>query len=298
MTVNVTHLVADALRSYLLAKLPAAVAVVNATRAPMLMAAFPGQYTMPAGSYSLAVTGFRDGTDDGVAFVNSPHAPIVATAAQFANIFNSSGLEFSSFEAFDSNGTLGLRWRDCVYPTPGNDMTVAVKPYDPALAPTSTGSLNSIFGWDAGGESVAAPAIIAPGFRGVTDGYPVAFPDLGGGFWVIIADRKAVPVGGSSLRRDSWDVEVTVHVANPSFATARHRTREPISACLRSIEEVLLTSDGRQLGRSAIGDIQKVEVVSEEVHGASIQFEEFRNAVFDTATLVLSVRVFQRPSNS
>jgi hypothetical protein len=156
--------------------------------------------------------------------------------------------------------------------------------------------LAPILGVGAYGFASEQPIITAPSYEGVCDGWPLLVPDMGQDFWVIIGDREATPDDTSSLRRDSWLVRTSLHVMRPSYGNERHRTREPIAACLDAVRRCLLTDEGRQLGKAATGEVQMVEILAERIGGKALEFEEQQNVLFDAASLDIEVRVFQRPS--
>lgn len=281
--------------THLRGTIAASAAAVNGTRYTRILAELTGPYVVPASGGWLGLGDLPDGTSTGW----WPFAAGSYTAQQIADVLNgppAEGILGAQPVASSVSGRLELR---SFLPASAVELPIFIMPGKPDSATAESVNLNSVFGWSSDGEQAqSARAIVAPNARGICDGYPMTAPDMGQGFWVIVGDRKAEPAGGSSLRRDSWDVALELHIARPTPADERHRTREPIAACLEAVSAALLTTNGRQLGRAAEGDVQLVEIVGEEIHGSAIQFEEVRNVLFDTATLRLVIRVFQRPASS
>jgi len=154
--------------------------------------------------------------------------------------------------------------------------------------------INSILGWDPGGEIAVSPTLVAPTMRSICDGFPATAPDMQAGMWLIIGDREASPAGESSLRRDVWEVRLPLHVMLPVRADAHHRSREAISGAVGMLEGLLLSTAGRYLGRQSSGDVIGVEVLSERIDAQPIALEELPHAYFDVATIDLLIRIHQR----
>lgn len=276
----------SALRDYLTAQLPGAVTTVNATRAAVLLSP-PGPFTVGAGA-SIRLDVSREGAGTRVTLPTGS-----VTAAQVATAINSaapSGLTASS----DTAGRLVVT--ATATPTTSAPSVAVLLTDDDGLGVVTGG--NVALGWAEGGEYAQTSALRAPTWRGVCDGWPTAVPDMGQGFWLVLGDRVARPVGESSLRRDSWAVTVKCYLLKPDFGGAPHRSREGVTAALRAVKEALLSTDGRQLGRSSVNDVQRVEVMEETVQARGVAFQQQPSFVHDTATLTITGRVFQRPANS
>lgn len=272
-----------AFRDHLTATLPAAVAVVNARRAAVLKSV-PGPFTITSGM-SLLLDTSREGLGTSVAL---PAGASVVAASVAAAITSAAppGLTATSDEA-------------------GRVVVTAAPPSTTAYssvvlladAGVPSGG-NEALGWSDAGEYVLVSPLRAPTWRGVCDGWPASVPDMGQGFWVLVDDRQAKPVGESSLRRDSWLVTATVHLLKPELGGSPHRTREGVTSAAAAVTEALLSTAGRQLGRSAYNDVQRVEVMGLQVGGRPINFTELPNVLHDVATLTVTARVHQRPASS
>jgi hypothetical protein len=284
----------DALIAHLRNKLSASVVTVNSERYSEVLVPKKGSYVVPVGDYWIGV-GVDTDLNSGVAgFWPVPAGTY--TAQQLATHLNSepvfdpwSGLP-TSVVWFYEDSRLGAKWPASAGPI------VVLGGLDAGFSTADL--LAPILGVGADGVASGQPNIIAPSYEGICDGFPLLVPDMGSGFWVIIGDREAAPDDGSSLRRDSWTVRTSLHIMRPSYANERHRTREPISACLDAVRRCLLTDEGRQLGKAATGEIQIVEITSERVGGTALRFEEMQNVLFDTASLDVAIRVYQRPSST
>lgn len=279
--INPTGAVASALCEWLRAQLGTRVDALNLTRAAVLKSQ-PGPFVIDAGFKLLLATGREDATTE--VTLTTGAAVTAATLATDINTAAPSGLTASA----DTEGRLVL--------TATATPTTALPSVVTLLADTgATPGANAALGWDAGGEYVLASPLRAPTFRGVCDGWPSTAPDMSQGFWCIIDDREAVPFMNSSLRRDEWDVRVTLHVTKPELGMATHRTREGITSAIQAVTDVLLTTRGRYLGREVAGDITRVEVLQQTVGGRGVVFSDMPNVLHDVGTLVVGVRCFQRP---
>lgn len=273
-----------ALREWLLLALPASVATVNAARAPTLKSA-AGPFTIPANA-RVKIGTARD---------TQTTCPLTAgsrTATQIAADINAaapSGVAAS----VDSEQRVVLTGQAPSTTAPA----LVVVGEDVEDSPTYAIGGNAALGWEPGGEYVFVSELRAPTWRGVTDGLPNSVPDMNQGFWVVVDEREALPVGGSSLRRDEWEVRLRLIVTKPELNNSPHRNREGITAAVRAVVDALLTTRGRYLGREANGDIGKVELLAARIAGAPIQFKETPNVLHDHAELALSVRVFQLPTS-
>lgn len=287
MSIGPTQLAVEALRDYLLAYLPAKVAELNALRLPTLQTPVAGPFTIPAGA-KLVLSTDRESAGTVVTLTSGSR-----TAAQVATDITTAA-PAGITAAADVLGRLVLTGTTAPSTTAGS--YVLVLPDDQGTGGAATGS-NEALGWDPGGELDMTSSLRAPGLRGVCDGWPVTAPDMGQGFWVIIDNRVAEPAGGVALRRNLWDVTLSVLLAKPELFESFSRDREGINWVMRAVKECILTTDGRYLGREASGDVMGLEVTKEEVAGMPIEFKEVPNALYDTAALTVRVRVFA-PSSS
>lgn len=289
-----TGIAATALVAHLRGSIAASVATVNSYRLNKVAALTSEPYVFGSGDWFIGVGQSIDPTDFCAYW---QVAPGTYTAAQLASHLDGQppvyepGTAPSTYPVFGSEGG-----RFTVSYVQTVSALVVLGELDPAL--TNLLNVATVLGIGTDGLISDVAPIVAPTREGICDGFPLTAPDMGQGFWVIIGDREATPTEGTSLRRDTWDVRLLLHIARPSHPNERHRTREPIAACLDAVSACLLTTAGRQLGRAAIGDVQMAEIVAERVGGAAIQFEEIQNVLFDTASLDVVVRVFQRPASS
>lgn len=272
---------ATALREWLLMKLPSKVTAVNAIRAAKLLSPYAGPFTVPSGAVLKHSATAIDGT-----YTSIPLTSGSRTAAQVAADING---VVANLASSDPNGRLLL--------TASNAPTASV-PSLVALGQDNSTGANAAFGWDAGGERNVRYALVAPTYKGVADGWPVA-PDMGPGFWIIIGDRESVPVPPAT-RRDEYMVGLELTIMHKETNVSPHRSREHIHSVVQCVREVLLTSEGRQLGRAAFGDIVFVDEKKAQIAGKPFAFKgpNAPNVLFDVAVLILAVRVFERPASS
>lgn len=282
MSVRVEELCASAVRDWLLANLPAKVTEVNGTRAASLLATVAGPYTVPASAKLYVSVAGPDETPITVSLTSGAGR----TAAQIAADVNGTG-GLSGVGSADALGRFALSST-----TPPTSATSTVA----AVAGTNTA--NALFGWDVGGESVTRASLVAPGYRGVADGWPL-INDLGAGFWVVIGDRESVVVQPQP-RKDEHLVGLELAVFCPVTNEQAHRDREAIQSCLRCVREVLLTDAGLQAGRASSGDVMLITQKAARIPGRPWKFrgENAPNALFDVAALQLNVRVYERPASS
>jgi hypothetical protein len=283
MTVRAEALAVEKLRDWLLMNLPAKVAAVNATRAPYLTCPYAGPFNVTSGM-KLPVS-----TDGWATFTLVTLTTGAAqTATQVASDINgTAGL--SGVASVDSAGRLVLA---------GTAPTSTVTSI--AVGPDETGG-NVLLGFNPGGERSVRIPLEAPLSSGVADGWPDLL-DLGPGFWVIIGRRTSAPVNPGDIRRDEHTVgmELTLMVKETNIQNSR--SREQISAVVQCVREVLLTDSGRSLGRAGFGDVQKLEERTVVIPGtpwrALSPVDGAEYGIFDVATMVVSVRVFERPAAS
>ena len=275
-------LVVRALREYLLANLPSKVAQLNGLRNATLKSAFVEPFAITTGmTLSIGTTG-RDGPWQAVTL---PVGAAVTSSAVAAAITaaNVPGL---------TAGTDGGRVVLQSTASPAIDAPSLV-----SLGPNTTGG-PGVFGWDAGGEHVAVSGLVAPGWRGITDGWPVNVPDMGRSMWLIIGDRNTVMVDPNPKRNELL-VTIDCTILKPETVTP-HRNREPIASCVRAVRELLSTTDGRYLGRAGAGDVVMTNLTKAVIPGRPFQFKDSSGsigAIFDAASFTLTVRVFQRAAS-
>jgi hypothetical protein len=285
VTVRAEALAVEALAAWLRLKLPAKVAEVNATRAAVLTTPIAGPFNVPNGAIAKVSFTAKGAATYSVALA----AGAARTAAQVASELNTA--IGSSVAAADADGRL-------VYtsPTAPTDGTPSIV----SLGEDSTGA-NTALGFDAGGEYVINTALVAPGHRGVMDGWPQQL-DAGRSFFVVIGKRTAAPVDRSAgERRDEQVVTLDLTLFRPAVQQENHRSREHISACAQCVREVLKTDAGLQLGRASTGDIVKVEVGQVAVE--AMRFQPLQKGkpfgpALDSATMRLYVLVFERPAST
>jgi hypothetical protein len=289
----VTQTAASALKTYLESATTVAVFAYNNARRPELLSKF-GPFAMPAGA-CLTVAEAFEVSDYGqssseIGWITFSVAPglytaegLVAEGPVFAAA-PSLKLELSA----TTDGRLRLR-----YASTQNSYRIRLLDRVPDGFATYSVA-NALFGWDAGGEIVSSPELVAPTMRSICDGFPAFAPDMQAGMWIIIGDREASPVGDSSLRRDIWEVRLPLHVMLPVRADAHHRSRTAIAGAVGMLEGLLLSTEGRYLGRQSTGDVIGVEVLSERIEAQPIVLEEVPHAYFDVATIDLLIRIHQR----
>lgn len=284
MSVNPDGIAVDALVTYLRQKLPAKVTALNELRAAALTSALAGPFTVPAGAV-LRLTADAGTTPTDVTLTDGTR-----TAAQVADDINNAVPSVSGIIASaDTFGRLVLTTG-----VPFGSSVSSVILAEDVQNGVATGS-NEAFGWAQGGEHVETAALTAPSWRGVVDGRPLTAPDMGQGFWVMVGNRTVKPTH-PGIRRDTYLVTLTVDIWRPwSAAAPPHRTREAISSCVRAVRELVEADDGRYLGRQGFGDVQLATVEAVTINGEPLNLTDVPGVLFDTATLTINVRVFQRP---
>lgn len=294
---SVSQLAVYALKTYLEGTVSAAVTTYNNARRPELLSK-PGPFVIPSsGDYTLGTTLF-DPAEIGDWAYDSLEVGWVFWFAIAAGSYTADQLvaaqtvnQLVDYPVLDATTDGRIRMR---YYAGGISPLRLVDRYPSDFTPASTVVLNSILGWDPGGEIAVSPPLVAPTARSICDGFPAIVPDMHAGMWLIIGDRQASPVGDSSLRRDVWEVRLPLHVMLPVRADAMHRSREAISGAVGMLEGLLLSTSGRYLGRQSNGDVIGVEVLSERIDAQPIALEELPHAYFDVATIDLLIRIHQR----
>lgn len=283
MSVRPEARVIHAVRQWLLAQLPATVATVNASRAAVLYSAYLEPFVIPTGA-KLIIAPTATTTAATVALTVGTR-----TAAQLAADINA---VLPGVGSADTDGRLKLTSTE----TPAAVQTSAL-----VLNGSTT---NPLFGWDSGGERVVRNRLVAPTWKGISDGWPVGngpAPDLGPGFWIVISDRASIPVEPAA-RRDEHQVAASLEIMYRETNISAQRDRSHISDCLQCVRQLLLSTAGRQLGRAAVGDIMWVAEKQALIASTPFSFESPQakrmNVLFDMATLTISVRVNERPDLS
>lgn len=272
--ITVEQLAITALRNWLLAKLPGAVAMVNAQRNAVLRCPVAGPYVIPPNAKLHHSSTRIDGPFVDVALTSGTR-----TAAQVAADIE---LVVPGIASADVFGNLVLT--AAAAPIVGTDSLVAI-------GPDSTGA-NAALGLDAGGERAQTSALVSPGYKGVSDGTPM-HPDMGPGFWVILGDCISVPVA-PDVRRDMYRVAIGVALTVPVPSGSMHRTREHLRAAMRCIREVLFNdpaSAGRLLG--GVPGIQKVSETQALLKARPVRFTEIPNINFSRAQFQFDLLVYE-----
>lgn len=280
MTVRTEQLVVDALRDWLRLKLPAQVATVNASRKAVLKTPAAGPFEVGSNKVLRLSTQRRDGS-----FTEVPLTAGTRTAAELAADIEA---VLPNVAEADDEGRLVL-----TSTTVPEGITASLM----CVGPDNGTGINGALGFDAGGEYQRNAPLVAPGVRGVADGFPTQ-PDMGRGFWVIVGDRRVRPIEPQP-RRDESICQVELAIFHPATANEMHRNRNAIQAALQCVREVLMTSEGRQLGRAATGDIVLVQLGEAHVSGIALQVRlsgEAPNVLMDVASQKLLVKVFERPT--
>lgn len=302
MSVYAEQLAASSLRNWLLAQLPAKVTAVNLQRAASISAPFPGPYVLAAGA-TLGLSFTNTDTFTGVTLSVGGGS---LSAAAVAAAINAACAPSSPASTVDLNGLSHLKLTSPTTPVIGTNSDMKVR------GGVNATDANTVFGWDAGGESACTTALIAPNGKGVCDGLPL-IPDFGvsadaGGspIVVIIGERSSVPVGPSPSRRDEYLVSLAVDVLRIEPQQQVHRNREHIHAAVRCVREVLLTDLGRRLGAptSDGGTQSPIVFVGEartKISALPFRFnapkdQSWVSPLFDGAAMLLEVRVFERPA--
>lgn len=278
-------LATQALREWLVWKLPAKVNTLNSERAPKLIAAKPGPYSIPVSGITGAPISLS--TSRGGPWETPPLTSGSRTATQVATELNAVLTELVA--SVDAEDRLVIE-ADPPDAEEGGVVGVALQADAVANAP---------FGWAAGGEHVTSAPLRAPTYNGVCDGNPLYPFDNSQGFWVVIDDRECSlwPDVETGRRRHEYLCTFQVNIYRPDVNTQPYRSREAIASCARAVREVLQTNEGIQLGRAANGDIIVTDVVSEKISGTPFTFTNSKtpNLAFDVASLVVRIKVFKLP---
>lgn len=279
----VEQLAADALTAWLLWQLPAKVAAVNAARFASVRASTPGPYTIPANGTLGLSRSFNAQTFTSISLTAG-----IRTTAELVTLINA-GMGATVASADD------------------DDRLLLTSPLAPtASAPSkmwvrggTSSDCNALFGWDTGGEKELLTALVAPTRKGVCNGLP-QLPDFGppGVVAVVIGNRSSRP-GAGGPRADKNVVTLDIDILRIEPQQQVHKTREHIESAVRCVREVLLTTDGRQLGRARYGDISLVELGPVTIQATPHRFkskEPILNPLFEGAAMQLSIKLFERPA--
>lgn len=283
MSVQAPALAASALRDWLLLKLPAKVAEVNAARAAVLRSPWAGPYTIPEAGSLLSIRR----TYDSSAFVPvslTGGASPIETSALVTEINTALGATVAFADTEDR-----LCFTSLLAPTAAVPSVLELK-----------GAVgNTIFGFSASGAKAMTTALVAPGYNDVLDGIPQAtdFVSKGPGtIVVIIGDRKFNPLENHRRNEQLVQLDVAVFRAEPQMQV--HRNREHIQAAAQCVFEVLLTDEGKQMGRASVGDVVMARQKGGSISGKPFSFgtKNSPGPLFDAAAFSLEVRVFERPA--
>lgn len=276
MSIQADRLAVEKLMNWLRWKLPDKVDAVNAARPAVLRATEPGPYTIGATSNKLVLS--KTSRESGTTITLTQGS---RTAAQIASDVNAGGLGTIGYA--DSDGFFYLQ-STAAPAAPSTNSIISVQPV--------ANSANSVFGWDAGGMHILNPPLGTPNHKSVVDGWPMA-PDFGSGLVVIIGDRVARPVAPGP-RRDEYLCAIELTVLRPHTSGEIHRTREPISAAVQCVREVLMADSGRSLG----DQVMLVEEANTRVRASPFSFSgpngQQLGPLFDPAVMNITVRVFER----
>ena len=276
VVIRASALAAQALREYLLARLPAQVAVVNLARAATLTTPAAGPWTIPAsGSISLTL--------DGTNFTANGLTAGSRTAAQLTTEIN------ASMGATVASALTDGRLRFTSTTTPTGPDTASIL----GIGSDTTGA-NLALGFDPAGEKCVRAPLVTPTSKGVCDGEPTGpmEPYAQGRMVIVIMDRSDVAVA-SELRREERLATLNVRVYVPMIRQ-QYQTREEIQSACECILDVISSTAGRQLARSSENDVGFVQCRSLKVSGSSWQPKGL-NILLDMAEITLTARVFQRP---
>lgn len=288
MSVQPEILAANGLRDFLLAKLPAKVAEVNAARFAAIRARTPGPYTVPASpnlTLGISVTG-NDANFTTVTLTTGPR-----TTAQLVSQINTAmGATVASADA--------------------DDHLVLTSPTAPTgstrsklwLRGNGTTDCNTAFGWDAGGEKELLTALLAPTRKGCRLGLP-PHPDFGPGGTIVCIIGQGKVLLQQPIRKDQHLVELELDVLR--IEPEENTSTEGAQQSVRCVRELLLSTEGRQLGRARNGDVMLATIERSAMKFTPMQFvststppKQILNPWFRGAALQVRVRVNERPSQT
>lgn len=270
----------DALRTYLLAKVPAKLDALNADREAVLKSAYIERFNIPSNAV-LKVSSSRAGAPTVVALPSGAAVQALAVVDAI-NAEAPPGLVASR----DDDGRVQLT--ATALPAAGAPSVVSVR--------ADTTGANGAFGWSAGGEHVLRVDVRAPNWRNFIDGsWPAKIPESNDrGFVIALTNRDTRPwPSAPNLRRDEWLTTFTAEVLFPHQSDLPNADREALTTCAQAVRQVILTTEGRQLGRAGKGDVMLADVSSVRI--APVSFKTPEGLRFDVALFTITVRVFQRP---
>lgn len=282
MSIRAEAIAAEALKAWLLEQLPAVAATINTSRTAWLRSSFDGTYSIPASAVFPVSTLSRATSDMQLV----PLTEGARTAQEIADEINTYVNE--AWASADTQGRLVLR-------SPYEPTTSAMSLV--AVGPDSTGA-NAALGFDPGGSYDVRTPVIAPSSSGVMDGWPLTVDASAlSGMVVIIGDRESKPL--TPFRKNERLVTLDLAVLRMETQGNVHQRRDGIGAAMQAVRECLSTVAGRQLGRASQGDIVFCEETSAKISGQPFQLkvQGASNALMDMASIKLSVRVFERPSD-
>lgn len=281
-------LAARALRDWLLWKLPASCATINAARAAYLRAPGPGPYTIPASAVlKLGLTA----TTTNVSLTAGSH-----TTAQLVTEINTA--MGATIASADTDDKLLLT------------STTAPSFHATTLAPTNSGLIigadttgaNVALGFERGGQRAVTTPVLPPGPDGVCDGFPVAGlfnpSALGKGRVLVTIGQRTSQPTQDNPRRFEWDTLLDCAVFRDEPQQVQHQTREGIQAALAAVRNTFLTDAGMQLGRP--NEVMYARAGEVKVSPVSFkQFDQQGRALegglfFDAADFKFRARVFQQ----
>lgn len=267
-TIQAESFACEVLRDYLLRKLPAKVAEVNATRAAVLKAARVSPYAV---------------TDDIEAGADvDAESPVALdtgtrTALEVAGDFTldaPAGLA-ASVE------TIGSATRFII------SATAAPVEGTPSVVSLAPGMANRAFGWGEGGKTIIRSALVAPDDDGVHNGHPSGMRfGQGGSFQVVLGKRSTAPV--ANIRRDMHVIDIATEIVTCEPTQDIEAAREYCEAAIRCVREVLAED------RTLDGQAQLVEWPSMMFTPHTMQFEGAVSALLAVANMTLRVRLFER----
>lgn len=282
-------LAARALRDWLLWKMPAACATINAARAAFLRAPVPGPYVIPAAAVlKLSL--------DGTTYTNCALTAGSRTTAQLVTEINTAfGSVVMSADSDDR-----LLFTSTTTPT-YDASTLAHTESSVFIRADATGA-NAALGFGEGGQQFVTTPLLPPGPDGVCDGFPVGGmfnpSALGKGRALVTLGHRSSQPTGDNPRRFEWDVVIDCAVFRDADHQA-HQSREAIQAALATVRSTFHSDAGMQLGRARNGDVMYAR--TREAAVSPVPFPQTSpdgqripgGMWFDAATFKFAVRVFQ-----